>query len=157
MWCRNLSFPNAWPLAYIKQLILPCKSWFARRCNAGRSLRRRRSLFRRCTGSRDLLQWAVALQKQHNQQRRLFMLKSIMCPVSWHRFIRSKLRTLDSERREERARLRDTCQGMSLVRRNVSHVMCVCVCVCVCRCFDGQRQQSTLFHGELLSSTAVYW
>jgi len=31
---------------------------FTRLCNAGRSLRRRRSFSSRWTGSRDLLQWA---------------------------------------------------------------------------------------------------
>ena len=47
---------------------------FARRCNAWRSLRQRRSFSSRSTRSRDLLQWAVGLQ--HQRQRRLFTLKA---------------------------------------------------------------------------------
>ena len=47
---------------------------FARRCNAWRSLRQRRSFSSRSTRSRDLLQWAVGLQ--HQRRRRLFTLKA---------------------------------------------------------------------------------
>ena len=44
---------------------------FHRRCNAGRSLRWRRSSSSRCTGSRDLSQWAVGWQQQRRRRRLL--------------------------------------------------------------------------------------